>query len=86
MLTDAQWAMLEPLVEQCRPRGKPHRWICAGHSRRSSGAMRTVPSGGPSPLNLVRGGGRLRPSSAGLGWVSGSACSTWCRSAGSSSA
>src|ERR671917_1273053 len=22
MLTDAQWAMLEPLVEQCRPRGK----------------------------------------------------------------
>ena len=26
MLTDAQWAMLEPLVEQCRPKGKtpPH--------------------------------------------------------------
>ena len=22
MLTDAQWAMLEPLVEQCRPKGK----------------------------------------------------------------
>jgi hypothetical protein len=22
MLTDAQWAMLEPLVEACRPRGK----------------------------------------------------------------
>jgi transposase len=26
MLTDTQWAMLEPLVEQCRPKGKtpPH--------------------------------------------------------------
>jgi transposase len=22
MLTDTQWAMLEPLVEQCRPKGK----------------------------------------------------------------
>jgi hypothetical protein len=22
MLTDPQWAMLEPLVEQCRPKGK----------------------------------------------------------------
>ena len=22
MLTDAQWAMLEPLVETCRPKGK----------------------------------------------------------------
>uniref|UniRef100_UPI001E6056B3 transposase n=1 Tax=Microvirga roseola TaxID=2883126 RepID=UPI001E6056B3 len=22
MLTDAQWVMLEPLVEQCRPKGK----------------------------------------------------------------
>ena len=22
MLTDMQWAMLEPLVEQCRPKGK----------------------------------------------------------------
>jgi hypothetical protein len=29
MLTDAQWAMLELLVEQCRPKGKtdpPSRW------------------------------------------------------------
>ncbi|GJD66054.1 transposase [Methylobacterium frigidaeris] len=26
MLTDAQWAELEPLVEICRPRGKtPHK-------------------------------------------------------------
>jgi hypothetical protein len=22
MLTDAQWAMLEPLIEACRPKGK----------------------------------------------------------------
>ncbi len=22
MLTDAQWALLEPLIEACRPRGK----------------------------------------------------------------
>ena len=33
MLTDAQWAMLEPLVEQCRPKGKPHRTICVARLR-----------------------------------------------------
>ncbi len=26
MLTDAQWAMLEPLVEQCRSKGKTPLW------------------------------------------------------------
>jgi hypothetical protein len=30
MLTDAQWTMLEPLVEACRPHAKVPRLICAG--------------------------------------------------------
>ncbi len=84
MLTDAQWGMLEPLVEQCRPKGKtpPHdlrRTMEAILWRHQNGAKwRSV------PVELGPGGGRLRPSSAGLAWVSGSVCSTWCKSAGSS--
>ena len=36
MLTDTQWATLEPLVEWCRPKGKPRRGAC------NSGACRKV--------------------------------------------
>jgi transposase len=35
MLTDAQWAMLEPLVEQCRPHAK----VPPSHLRRTIGAI-----------------------------------------------
>src|SRR5919112_4039876 len=50
MLTDAQWTMLEPLVEQCRPRGKtpPHdlrRTVEAILWRHENGAKwRAIPS------------------------------------------
>ena len=50
MLTDAQWAMLEPLVEQCRPKGKtpPHdlrRTVEAILWRHENGAKwRAVPA------------------------------------------
>ena len=33
MLTDAQWAMLEPLVEQCRPEGQDPATGSAAHVR-----------------------------------------------------
>ena len=61
MLTDAQWAMLEPLVEQCRPKGKtPPQDL-----RRTLNAIlwRHENGGALSPLNWVPGGGPLRPSS-----------------------
>jgi transposase len=72
MLTDSQWMLLEPLVEECRPKGKtPPRDL-----RRTLEAIlwgiRTAPSGGLCPRSLARGGGPRRPSSAGLAWVSGS--------------
>ena len=50
MLTDTQWAMLEPLVEQCRPKGKTppqdlRRTISAILWRHQNGAKwRSVPS------------------------------------------
>jgi transposase len=50
MLTDTQWAMLEPLVEACRPRGKTppqdlRRTISAILWRHQNGAKwRSVPS------------------------------------------
>jgi transposase len=50
MLTDAQWAMLEPLVEQCRPKGKTppqdlRRTLDAILWRHENGAKwRAVPS------------------------------------------
>jgi hypothetical protein len=31
MVTDAQWAMLEPLIEACRPRGKDATAGSAAH-------------------------------------------------------
>ena len=50
MLTDAQWALLEPLIEACRPRGKTapqdlRRTISAILWRHQNGAKwRSVPS------------------------------------------
>jgi transposase len=50
MLTDAQWATLEPLVEQCRPKGKtpPHdlrRTVSAILWRHENGAKwRALPA------------------------------------------
>ncbi len=50
MLTDAQWAVLEPLIEVCRPRGKTppkdlRRTISAILWRHQNGAKwRSVPS------------------------------------------
>src|SRR5688572_19399872 len=50
MLTDTQWAMLEPLVEQCRPKGKTpprdvRRTLDAIIWRHENGAKwRAVPS------------------------------------------
>ncbi len=50
MLTDTQWAMLEPLIEACRPRGKTppqdlRRTISAILWRHQNGAKwRSVPS------------------------------------------
>ncbi|EIM30632.1 hypothetical protein MicloDRAFT_00005350 [Microvirga lotononidis] len=83
MLTAAQWAMLEPLVEQCRPKGKTPPQDLRRTIEAMLGGMRMVPKGGPSPLSWGRGGARLRPSSAGRVGVSGSV--SWCRSTASSS-
>jgi len=77
MLTDAQWNVLEPLLEQCRPRGKTppkdlRRRIEAILWRHGNGAKwRSVPT------ELGPGGGRLRALSAGPIRVSGSACCAW---------
>ena len=86
MLTDAQWTLLEPLVEVCRPHAK----VPPRHLRRTIGAVlwrhdngakwrRCLPSTGP-------GGWQPRPSSAGPTWVCGSACSPWSRREACSSA
>ncbi len=75
MLSDAQWALLEPLIEACRPKGKTppqdlRRTLSAILWRHQNGAKwRAIPE------ELGRGGGPLRSSSAGLGWACGSACS-----------
>ena len=50
MLTDAQWAVLEPLVEACRPKGKTppqdlRRTMCAILWRHQNGAKwRSIPA------------------------------------------
>ncbi len=64
MLTDAQWAMLEPLIEACRPKGKtapqgsaPHP---LGHPLAApKWSQVAISSGGDGPL--VAGGSGLRP-------------------------
>ena len=53
MLTDEQWAVLEPLVEACRPHAKvPPSQPAADGRARSSGGTRTGRSGGPLPEEL----------------------------------
>ena len=82
MLADAHWMRLEPLIETCRPKGKTppqdlRRTISAIVWRHQNGAKwRAIPA------DLVPGGGRLRPSSAGPTWACGSGCCFWPRSAG----
>ena len=85
MLTDAQWAMLGPLVEQCRPKGKTppqdlRRTVEEAILwRHENGAKwRAVPA------ELGPWWWAAQIFTAGRGWVSGSACSIWCRSAASS--
>jgi transposase len=75
MLGDAEWTKLKPLIEACRPKGKTapldlRRTITAILWRHQNGAKwRSIPAElGPWAR------GRLRPSSAGRVWVSGSAC------------
>ena len=76
MLTNAQWAMLEPLIEACRPKGKTapqdlRRTMSAILWRHQNGAKwRSV--GALSRRSLAPGHERLRPSSAGHVWASGS--------------
>jgi hypothetical protein len=79
MLADAHWMRLEPLIEACRPKGKTppqdlRRRLSGAGSRRSSGGIRTEPSGGPSRLTWVPGHLRLRLSSAGRAWACGRSC------------
>ena len=75
---------LESLIEACRPKGKTppqdlRRTISAIVWRHQNGAKwRAI----PAELQ-GRGRGRLRPSSAGRAWVSGSGCCVWPRSVGS---
>src|SRR3954471_24182927 len=84
VLTDAQWAALEPLIEACRPRGKTQhhdlrRTMEAIIWRHDNGAKwRSIP-----PLSSGRGGWRHRPSIAGVTSASASACSRQPRKAGS---
>lgn len=85
MLTDAQWCMLEPLIEACRPRGKTaprdlRRTLSAILWRHQNGAKwRSVPSElGPwsrAAQTFIRW----------LVWVSGSGCSDWLRGGASTS-
>ena len=56
MLSDAQWSVLEPLVEACRPKGKtpPHdlrRTVAATRGRHQTGPM-----GRPTRAEWGRGG------------------------------
>ena len=74
MLSDAQWALLEPLVEACRPKGKtPPQDL-----RRTLSAIlcgtRMEPSGALSQNTSAPGGGQPRSSSAGHEQACGSAC------------
>jgi transposase len=81
MLTDANWAEFEPLVEACRPKGKTppqdlRRTIAAIVWRHQNGAKwRAIPADlGPWPVPL-------RSSSAGRGWASGSGFWRWSKTA-----
>ncbi len=80
MLSNGQWGMLEPLIEACRPKGRPRLGIYGVRSQRSSGGIRTEPSGAQCLPSLAPGHERLRLSSAGHAWGCGSAFSGWLRS------
>src|SRR4051812_13351188 len=77
VLADAQWEVLEPLIQTCRP---PHE---TGHHdlRRTIEAIiwrtTTARSGAGSRLRWAPGGWRRRPSAAGRGWARGSDCWSW---------
>ena len=85
MLTDAQWALLEPLIEACRPKGKTapqdlRRTFSAILWRHQNGAKwRSVPA---------ELGPWSRAAQTFIRWArlgSGSACSDWLRSGASTS-
>src|SRR3954452_7072793 len=65
ILTDAAWAVWEPLIEQSGRVARRRRRNCGGQSRRSSGGTRTARSGAASRPNWVRGGWRRSSSFAG---------------------
>jgi transposase len=89
MLTDAQWAVLEPLIEACRPKGKTppqdlRRTLEAILWRHDNGAKwrAVAPSGELCLPSLGPGGEPRRPSSAGLIVACGSGFWLCCRSGG----
>src|SRR3712207_6819932 len=77
VLTDAQWEVLAPLIEACRPPYKTdhhdlRRTIEAIIWRHDSGAKwRQIPAA------LGPGGWQRRPSAVGRGWARGSDCRSW---------
>jgi hypothetical protein len=74
MLSDTQWALLEPLIGACRPKGKTPPQDLRRTLSATCGGIRTEPSGGLSLRSWDPGGGRPRSSSAGHALASGSAC------------
>ncbi len=74
MLTDAQWTMLELLVEACRPHAK----VPLSHLRRTMSAILWRHENGAKwralPAELGPGGWPLSLSFGGLVWVYGNAC------------
>ena len=90
MLTDAQWARLDPLIETCRPKGKTppqdlRRTLSAIIWRHGTGAKwRAIPADlGPWSRAAQTFIGWAR--SAGRAWACGSACCFWPRRAASNS-
>src|SRR3954449_7322722 len=86
VLNDAQWAVLAPLIDECRPRGKTEpvalrQTIEAIVWRHQTGGIRTERNGAACLLIWCPGGERRKPSSAGTIWVFGNGFSTWPRSA-----
>src|SRR3954471_9400711 len=78
VLNDDQWAVLKPLIDECRPRGKTEpvalrETIEAIVWRHQNGAA-------CRPI-WCPGGGRRKPSSAGATWASGNGSSNGSRNA-----
>ncbi len=59
MLSGAQWAPLEPLIEACRPKGKSPPRTCGAPSRPSCSDTIMEPSGGLFPRSWGPWWGRL---------------------------